>query len=108
MIFVRLARLEPGGAKGLLESMAAGNIQSYRPSMMERKCKVNIVLHRSNGWDGRDGGFGPRESRRGLLRLACGASAAVAEVLASRVSGEKMGPGGPPLVRTQGVIISTR
>jgi hypothetical protein len=49
MIFVRLARREPGGAKGLLESMAAGNTQSYRPWMMKRKGKVNIVLHRSNG-----------------------------------------------------------
>jgi hypothetical protein len=48
MIFVRLARREPGGAKGLLESMAAGNKQWYRPLMMKGKGKVNIVLHRSN------------------------------------------------------------
>ena len=49
MIFVRLARREPGGAKGLLESMAAGNKQWYRPLTMKGKGKVNIVLHRSNG-----------------------------------------------------------
>jgi hypothetical protein len=49
MIFVRLARREPGGAKGLLESMAAGNTEWYRPLRMERKPKFNIVLHRSNG-----------------------------------------------------------
>jgi hypothetical protein len=49
MIFVRLARREPGGAKGLLESMAAGNNEWYRPLRRERKGKVNIVLHRSNG-----------------------------------------------------------
>jgi hypothetical protein len=49
MIFVRLARREPGGAKGLLESMAVGNTEWYRPLMMKRKGKVNRVLHRSNG-----------------------------------------------------------
>jgi hypothetical protein len=49
MIFVRLARREPGGAKGLLESMAAGNTEWYRPLPRKRKRKVNIVLHRSNG-----------------------------------------------------------
>jgi hypothetical protein len=65
MIFVRLARREPGGAKGLLESMAAGNNEWYRPLRTERKGKVNIVLHRSNGEERSN----PRCFRRGATAL---------------------------------------
>ena len=41
-------RLEPGGAEGQLESMAAGNTMMVPPTAEEAQVQSHVVLHNSN------------------------------------------------------------
>jgi hypothetical protein len=42
-------RLEPGGAEGQLESMAAGNTMMVPPRAEEAQVQSHVVLHNGNG-----------------------------------------------------------
>jgi hypothetical protein len=41
-------RLEPGGAEGQLESMAAGNIMMVPPAVRKAQVQSHVILHNSN------------------------------------------------------------